>query len=46
MPPSFDSYYDLKEFLEMQFNNKVDLGLEKNIRQIIKESIKDEIIDV
>ncbi len=46
MPPSFDAYYDLKEYLENALGKKVDLGLEKNIRAFIKEKIKNEIIYV
>ena len=32
MPSSFDGYFDLKEYLETNFQQKVDLGLEKNLR--------------
>lgn len=46
MPSSFDTYYDLKEFLENSFNKEVDLGLEKSMRGFIKHKIKDEIIYV
>ena len=46
MPSNFDDFYDLKEFLEKNLHCTVDLGLEKNLRPIIKASIKDEIIYV
>ena len=46
MPSNFDLYYDLKEFLENAFNKKIDLGLEKNIRSLIKKEIDKEIIYV
>ena len=46
MPPSFDGYYNLKEYLESAFGKKVDLGLEKNIREFIKDKIENEIIYV
>lgn len=46
MPSNFDLYYDLKEFLESAFNKSIDLGLEKNIRSLIKEKIDKEIIYV
>jgi predicted nucleotidyltransferase len=46
MPSSFDSFFDLKEFLEDGLNSKIDLGLEKTLRQLIKNQIKNEIIYV
>lgn len=46
MPSSFDNYYDLKEFLEANLHHKVDLGLDKSIRELIKKSIEKEIIYV
>ena len=46
MPSNFDLYYDLKEFLEDAFDKKIDLGLEKNIRGLIKDKIAKEIIYV
>lgn len=46
MPSNFDLYYDLKEFLENAFNKQIDLGLEKNIRSLIKKEIDKEIIYV
>ncbi|MCF7859107.1 MAG: nucleotidyltransferase domain-containing protein [Candidatus Cloacimonetes bacterium] len=46
MPSSFDGYYDLKEFLEANLKKEIDLGLEKNLRLLIRENIKKEIIYV
>jgi len=46
MPSNFDNYYELKEFLESNLNHKIDLGLEKNIRELIKENIQREVIYV
>lgn len=46
MPSNFDLYYDLKEFLENTFHKKIDLGLEKNIRSLIKKEIDKDIIYV
>lgn len=46
MKPSFDNFFDLKYFLEDAFKTKVDLGKEKNLRLLVKERIKDEIIYV
>jgi predicted nucleotidyltransferase len=46
MPSNFDLYYDLKEFLEDAFHKPIDLGLEKNIRSLIKEKINKEVIYV
>jgi len=46
MPSSFDLYYDLKEFLESSFEKPVDLGLQHNIRNLIKKQIEKEIIYV
>jgi len=46
MPSSFDKYYALKEFLESLFHKKVDLGLEKSIRELVKHKIANEIIYV
>ena len=46
MPSDFDNYYDLKEFLEKQLNTKIDLPLEKNIRNLIRKKIQDEVIYV
>ena len=46
MPSDFDNYYNLKEFLEQQLNSKIDLALEKNIRNLIRRKIQDEVIYV
>jgi predicted nucleotidyltransferase len=46
MKPSFDNFFDLKYFLEDAFKTKVDLGKEKNLRLLVKEQIKDELIYV
>ena len=46
MTPSFDNFFDLKYFLENEFKTKVDLGKEKNLRLLVKEQIKNEIIYV
>jgi hypothetical protein len=46
MPSDFDNYYDLKEFLEQQLNLEIDLALEKNIRNLIRKKIQDEVIYV
>ena len=46
MPSNFDLYYDLKEFLEKSFQKKIDLGLEKNMRSLIKEQVEKEVIYV
>ena len=46
MPSDFDNYYDLKEFLEQQLKSEIDLALEKNIRNLIRRKIQDEVIYV
>ena len=46
MKSSFDNFFDLKYFLEKNLKTKVDLGKEKNLRLLIKEQIKDELIYV
>ncbi len=46
MPSDFDLYYDLKEYLEEQLHKTVDLGLEKNIRELVKRNIEDEVLYV
>ncbi len=46
MPSSFDSYFDLKEYLEENLHCTVDLGLESSMRELIKQKIKNEIIYV
>lgn len=44
MPPSFDAYYDLKEFLEEAFKKPIDLGLKNSVRKFIYNKIEKEII--
>ena len=44
MPSSFDNYYELKEVLESSLNHKVDLGLEKNVRDLLRKKINKEVI--
>ena len=44
MPSSFDNYYELKEVLESSLNHKVDLGLEKNVRDLLRKRINKEVI--
>ncbi len=44
MPSSFDNFFDLKYFLEDNFNNKVDLIKEKNLRLFIKDKIQKDLI--
>jgi len=46
MPSSFDNYYALKELLEKDLGAKVDLGLEKSIRRLIKDKIAHEVLYV
>jgi len=46
MPSDFDKFYDLKDFLETSLHSKIDLGLEKNMREMIKKRIEKEIIYV
>jgi len=46
MPPSFDLYYDLKDYLEKNLKRKIDLGLKNKIRAYIQEKIEKEIIYV
>lgn len=46
MPSSFDTFFDLKDFLELNLKKNIDLGLEKSMRPFIKNSIKDDIIYV
>jgi len=46
MPSSFDNFFDLKYLLEDEFKKSVDLGKEKNLRLLVKEHIKDELIYV
>jgi len=46
MPSSFDTYYDLKYFLEDAFDRSVDLGLKSSLRKLIESEIEKEIIYV
>ena len=46
MKSSFDNFFELKYFLEDAFKTKVDLGKEKNLRLLVKEQIKKELIYV
>ncbi len=46
MPSDFDLFFDFKEILEKQFHKKVDLGIEDNIRKLVREQIEDEVIYV
>jgi predicted nucleotidyltransferase len=46
MPSSFDNYFDLKYFLEENFQREVDLGKEKQLRLLIKKQIMKDIIYV
>ncbi|HQO40659.1 MAG TPA: nucleotidyltransferase domain-containing protein [Spirochaetota bacterium] len=46
MPSDFDKFYDLKDFLETNLNHEVDLGLEKNMRVLIREQVEKEVIYV
>ena len=46
MPLDFDLYYNLKEYLEEQFQKPVDLGLEKSVRELVKKNIRDKVIYV
>lgn len=46
MPSDFDLYFDLKSLLKNEFHKNVDLGLEKNIRKLVKTQIQNEVIYV
>jgi uncharacterized protein len=43
---SFRSFFGLKSYLEESFGKTVDLGIEHNIKPIVREYIKNEIIYV
>lgn len=43
---SFRSFFGLKSYLEECFGKTVDLGIEHNIKPIVRDYIKDEIIYV
>ena len=46
MPSKFDSYYNLKEYLEEKFQKKVDLGLKKSLRTLVAKEIERDIVYV
>ena len=46
MPSDFDLYYDLKEYLESRLHKTVDLGIEKNLRELVRRRIQREVIYV
>lgn len=46
MPSNFDTFFDLKDFLELNLKKTIDLGLEKSMRPFIKNAIKDDILYV
>jgi uncharacterized protein len=46
MPSTFDDFFELRDFLEKGLGSKIDLGLEKTLRQLIKSRIQNEIIYV
>lgn len=43
---SFRSFFGFKYYLESIFGKKVDLGIESNLKPIVKEQIADEMIYV
>ncbi len=44
MPSSFDKFFELKYYLEKNFNREVDLGKFKTLRLLVKEKIEKEIL--
>ena len=46
MPSSFDNFFELKYYLEKNFNREVDLGKFKTLRLLVKEQIEKEILYV
>ncbi|MCD4796413.1 MAG: nucleotidyltransferase domain-containing protein [Candidatus Cloacimonetes bacterium] len=44
MPSEYRSYFALKKLLEDHFQKKIDIGLEKNLRLLIRDKIQKEII--
>ncbi len=46
MPSSFKKFYDLKYFLEKEFQKNVDLGTVNNLRAFIGNRIEKDIIYV
>ena len=43
---TFRSFFEFKYYLESIFGKTVDLGIESNLKPIVKEQIKNEIIYV
>lgn len=43
---SFRSFFQFKYYLESIFGKKVDLGIESNLKPIVKKKIKNEMIYV
>lgn len=46
MPSDFDLFFDFKETLENQFHKKVDIGIEGNVRKLVREQIEEQVIYV
>jgi predicted nucleotidyltransferase len=46
MPSSFDKFFELKYYLEENFNREVDLGKFKTLRLFVKDKIEKEILYV
>ena len=46
MPSSFDKFFELKYYLEENFNREVDLGKFKTLRLLVKDKIEKEILYV
>jgi len=46
MPSSYKNFYSLKNFLETNLKVKVDLGLEKNLREFVKKRVEKDLIYV
>ena len=44
MPSSFDKFFELKYYLEENFNREVDLGKFKTLRLLVKDKIEKEIL--
>ena len=45
-PSSFDKFFELKYYLEENFNREVDLGKFKTLRLFVKDKIEKEILYV
>lgn len=43
---TFRSFFGLKQFLQEKLQKKIDLGVERSLKPVVKNSIKDEIIYV